>query len=99
MYSPRLEVEDDEEEEEDGGSKRISTIGRDPRGGGGGGGAASAGKRHEQVTLLPAGVSGKKSTLKPRTLKLSEVTKPMDGEEKTAMMVGALKRILTRSGH
>ena len=96
-------MEEDEEEEDDGGSKRISTICRDPRGGGGGGGggggAASAGKRHEQVTLLPAGVSGKKSTLKPRTLKLSEVTKPMDGEEKTAMMVGALKRILTRSGH
>ena len=49
-------------------------------------------KRKKEVTLLPAGVS--KKPLRSRTLKLNEITKPLESEEKNNMIIGSLKRIL-----
>ena len=61
------------------------------------GGPAAPGRikqKKAELTLLPAGVGTKKS-MRPRSLKLNEITKPLDVEEKQNMMVGALRRILT----
>ena len=46
----------------------------------------------EKVKLMPAGLTGKKRNA--RTLKLSEVTKPISESGKKAMILSAVQRIL-----
>ena len=49
-------------------------------------------ERKEKVKLMPAGLTGKKRNA--RTLKLTEVTKPISESGKKAMILSALQRIL-----
>jgi symplekin len=96
MERTTSKIEDDDEDETGGGSReegKISTlIGGTASGTSEPSKSKKSGTKSTTVTLMPAGLSGKKSIKK--TLKLTEITKRLSPEESSRQMTKAVERIL-----
>jgi symplekin len=94
MERSASKIEDDDEDETGGGREegKISTLIGGTASGTGEPNKSKKSAKNTTVTLLPAGLSGKKSIKK--SLKLAEITKRLSPEESSRQMTKAVERIL-----